>query len=84
MAQQEVSAVHSAGASSSAEHAAAKPTTPSGDISKSTFNSMAEFKKKQPALYKAMMQGIAVQMCNQMHNQNELLKDEIRRGRQNS
>jgi hypothetical protein len=42
--------------------------------SSTTVNSMNDLKKKAPQLYNAMMQGIALQICNQMQEEQAQLE----------
>lgn len=48
---------------------------------KTTLSSMGELQKKAPKLYKMMMEGIAMQMINQMKRQQDHLKDIMRDAR---
>lgn len=43
-----------------------------------TFNSMGELREKYPALYKQMMQGIAMNICQQMQRAQARLKEAMR------
>lgn len=47
----------------------------------STFSSMEELRLKEPKLYKVMMEGLAMQMINQMKRQQDHLKQTMREGR---
>lgn len=46
--------------------------------SNTTINSLADLKKKAPGLYKAMMEGIALNVCNDMEHHQDRLKKLMR------
>ena len=50
--------------------------------SSSTISSIADLKRKAPALYKQMMLGIATSMCNEFRRDQERLKKIMREGNQ--
>lgn len=48
--------------------------------SATTISSLADLEKKAPKVYKAMLQGIAMNICNQMQHNQERLKKLMREG----
>lgn len=61
------SVVH-AGTAASAPHA---PQGAAADSASTTFSSMEDMKKKNPKLYKMMLEGIAQNMISQMQRQQD-------------
>lgn len=65
------------------------PSTPGGSGSSpgyttsTTVNSMADLRVKAPKIYHAMLEGIAIEMINQMQDANERLKKIEREAREN-
>lgn len=52
------------------------PTGTAGEFNASTqIGSMSELKDKAPELYKAMMQGLATNICNDMKDHQDRLKE---------
>lgn len=86
MASSEISAT-----SSSASHEAssatesAQKTQPSKNVTaNTTVSSVADLKKKAPEVYNAMLQGIAIHICQEMQHHQSRLKQLMREGRQNA
>lgn len=48
-----------------------------------TIKSMADLKKKAPKVYQMMMEGIAMNICNEMQHSQERLKKMMREAREN-
>jgi len=48
-----------------------------------TVSSMADLKKKSPKLYNMMMEGIAMDICNDMQHHQDKLKELMDEGRRN-
>lgn len=69
-------AVSDSEATSSATSTGAPTGAASGDFNASTtIGSMSELQTKAPTLYKAMMEGIATNICNEMKNHQDRLKE---------
>jgi len=64
--------------------AVASSNAPAGYTSSTTVKSMEDLKNKAPKVYNAMMQGIASSMISRMHDQQEHLKEMMRKGREDS
>lgn len=47
-----------------------------------TVSTMSDIKRKSPKLYQAMMQGIAMNICNTMRDSQDRLKEMWRKARQ--
>ena len=71
---------------SSAEAAASTDTkSPSGTAdSFTTVNNMSELKTKAPEVYKAMMQGLATNICNEMKASQDRIKEMNRKFREDT
>ena len=64
--------------------AVASSNSSSGLTSASTISSLADLKKKSPKVYNMMMQGIAMNICNEMEHHQERLKKMMREGEQHA
>lgn len=63
-------------ASTATTTATGTPTGTTGDFNASTpISSMADLKEKAPELYKAMMEGLAMNIVNEMRQHQEKLKE---------
>lgn len=74
----EVNPVSSASSSSTTQAASStgSPTGTASDFNASTqIGSMSDLKDKAPELYKAMMQGLATNICNDMKDHQDRLKE---------
>jgi hypothetical protein len=71
---------------SEATTSSSAPAAHSGDkVSLSTkFSSMGELRKREPKLYKFMMQGIAMNMISQMQRQESQLERIMKEGQRES
>jgi hypothetical protein len=59
--------------------------TGSPDVDSNTvITSLDDLRQKAPKVYNAMMQGIAMQICNQMEHAQQRLKQMMRAGEQQS
>lgn len=77
-------AVSDSQATSSATSTGA-PTGTAGEFNASTtIGSMSELQTKAPELYKAMMQGIATNICNEMKDHQDRLKEMQREATRNA
>lgn len=56
--------------------AVAQSNSGGGDMS-STISSLSDLKNKAPAVYKAMMQGIGMNICNEMKKHQDQLQELI-------
>ncbi len=73
---------------------AANPTTAAAAVSSNTnqsqlssnttVSSMADLKRKAPQVYQKMMEGIAMDICNQMQHHQERLKEMMDEARRNA
>lgn len=72
-----------AGASSSASNPAAGGANSMELSGATTVSSMADLKKKSPKLYNMMMEGIAMDICNDMQHHQDKLKELMDEGRRN-
>jgi len=54
------------------------------EAAKSSFRTMEELRREDPKLYQTILQGIAMQMCNQIKRQADRLKELQRRWRKDS
>ena len=83
MSSPQVSNVASAqNAASTATQNTANQTAAQASILSGTISSLGDLKQQAPEVYKAMMQGIAMNICNQMQQQEadrEKLEEEFRR-----
>lgn len=50
----------------------------------SSVSNMNELKERAPDLYKAMMQGLAMNICNEMQKHQKRFKEILRKARQNT
>lgn len=62
-------------------------STPAGAASaaaadQSTVGSLAELREKSPEVYQAMMQGLAMKICNSMQKHQARYKEILRKGRE--
>lgn len=65
--------------------AGAAATTAQSSVTTSTsFNTLDDLRKKAPAVYNMMMQGIAWGMCSQMKHQQDHLKEIMREAERNA
>lgn len=79
-----VSAPNPTSANPSTAGAIASSNPTAGLTSSSTISSLADLKKKAPAVYKMMMEGIAMNICNEMQKHQERLKQIMREGERES
>lgn len=71
-----VSSASSSTATEGATSTSTSPTGTAGEFNASTqIGSMSDLKDKAPELYKAMMQGLATNICNDMKDHQERLKE---------
>ncbi|MFN4174174.1 MAG: hypothetical protein ACK4HV_03610 [Parachlamydiaceae bacterium] len=67
---------------SQTEAATTQSQTPNGKVDSFTqVNSMADLKEKAPEVYRKMMEGIAMKICNQMKDSQERIKEMNRESR---
>lgn len=64
----------------STAEAVASANAPSGVTTHTKINSLQDLKKKAPQVYKMMMEGIAMNICNEMRSHQERLKKMMREG----
>jgi hypothetical protein len=60
--------------------AVASSNAPSGLNASSKISSLADLKKKAPELYKKMLEGIGMSICNEMQHHQDRLKELMREG----
>lgn len=70
--------------SASGAPAANAANATAGLTTSTTIASLADLKKKAPAVYNQMMVGIGLEICNEMKAHQDRLKQLMRQGEQNS